>query len=755
MYLLLVDHKLISSSDLKELIDQGSEETDVVNCFSQETLLKVADKLMPDIVIIDFELVKGELAGLFDSLRSKNKDAYIMALINSDYYDALNNAIELGGIDDYMVKPIQKEDLVARLRIATRKKKQLRRDSDESYRYAAGEAVESEEGGGYQDYPVDAASETTDQAQDRDEFGDASEYADDDQDILQYSGITEEDLLDTESDHRADQESTGKDEDIDLFEEEKPGEPELKFEPAEGSEEQAEEEIDFFDDLDLLGEQTEQDKHEEMEMPEPEQEQPYGPDEMDFDSTQGGGDQEVPDHETSRQIQFPEPDLFDDTYGTDQGEESLPDEKQEEGEEDLLELFDDVDNIFDAKAGPEEESPDQDEEESLFEEKAPDDSEPAPDVVRPADEFLGKSKPEDQSEPTLPLAEDKQFFDDLFDDEPGAEKPDEPGEGGAGFATIDQEPDREQEETLFKEEGSSDPFPAAYDDEALDEEDDEDLYPSGPQISQEEIRRKSSLPGKSADEFLFGEDQEDETEEPEDELEVQDSEQYETESTEDDSGFEDDDQEEQEGQSRLRKTKKSRGRFKDFFSIFGNILFVILLLVMAGLSFFLIQSRITGGVPQVGGYQMYIVLSGSMSPEFDTGSLAFVREMEPEQLVVGDIITFRSPNNPESLTTHRIVEIQRDDGLRFITRGDANNVNDPSPVPAENVVGMVTFTVPYVGYLLNFVQTTQGLILLIFVPGVLIIVFELNKILKYLTQGDNGNKRSRDGDYNRLAEDKR
>ena len=754
MYLLLVDHKLISSSDLKELIDQGFEETDVVNCFSQETLLKVADKLMPDIVIIDFDLVKGELAGLFDSLRSKNKDAYVMALINSDYYDALNNAIELGGIDDYMVKPIQKEDLFARLRIATRKKKQPRRDSDESYRYAAGEAAESEEGGGYQDYPVDAASETIDQAQDRDEFGDASEYADDDQDILQYSGITEEDLLDTEPDHRAEQESTGKNEDIGLFEEDKPDEQELKFGPDEDSEEQAEEKIDFFEDLDLLGEQTEQDKHEAEEMDEPEQEQTYEPDEADFGSTREGGDQEVPDHEPPRQIQFPEPDLFEDPYGTDQGEEYLPDKKQEAGEEDLLKLFDDVDNIFDTKAGPEEEYPARDEGESLFEEKAPDDSEPAPDVVRPADEFLGKSKPEDHSEPTLPLAEDKKFFDDLFDDEPGAEKPDEPGEGEADFTTLDQEQDRGQEETLFKEEGSSGPFPAAYE-EAFSEEDDEDLYPRGPQMSQEEIRRKSSLPGKSADEFLFGENQEDETEKSADEPEVQDSEHYETGSTGDYSGFEDDDQEEQEGQSRLRKTKKSRGRFKGFFSIFGNILFVILLLVMAGLSFFLIQSRITGGVPQVAGYQMYIVLSGSMSPEFDTGSLAFVRETEPEQLVVGDVITFRNPNNPESLTTHRVVEIQRDDGLRFITRGDANNVNDPNPVPAENVVGMVTFTVPYVGYLLNFVQTTQGLILLIFVPGVLIIVFELNKILKYLTQGDNGNKRSRDGDYGRIAEGER
>ena len=162
-----------------------------------------------------------------------------------------------------------------------------------------------------------------------------------------------------------------------------------------------------------------------------------------------------------------------------------------------------------------------------------------------------------------------------------------------------------------------------------------------------------------------------------------------------------------------------------------------------------------GGVPQVAGYQMYIVLSGSMSPEFDTGSLAFVREVDPLELTEGDIITFQSTNDEGSLTTHRIVEVQREDGLQFITRGDANNINDPIPVPADNVVGIVTGSVPYVGYLINFAQTTQGLVLLIFIPGVLIILFELSKIVRYLSQNEGGHKSSKDGDYSPLAEGKR
>lgn len=155
---------------------------------------------------------------------------------------------------------------------------------------------------------------------------------------------------------------------------------------------------------------------------------------------------------------------------------------------------------------------------------------------------------------------------------------------------------------------------------------------------------------------------------------------------------------------------------------------------MAVLSFFLIQVRITGGPPQIAGYQMYIVLSSSMNPEFDTGSLAFVREIPPEQVVVGDVITFRRSADTDTLITHRVVEISREDGLRFITRGDANDINDPNPVLADNVIGRVTGSLPYLGYLLNYVQTRQGLIMLIFIPGIIIILFEIRKIIKYLTQ---------------------
>lgn len=181
--------------------------------------------------------------------------------------------------------------------------------------------------------------------------------------------------------------------------------------------------------------------------------------------------------------------------------------------------------------------------------------------------------------------------------------------------------------------------------------------------------------------------------------------------------------------------QQDKGSMSRPLTIIGNISFAAILLIMSILVFFLVQSRLSGGPPAVAGHQMYIVLSGSMQPAFDTGSLAFVRPVDPDTIKAGDIITFRSQNSA-SLTTHRVVELLSDSGLSFVTRGDANNVNDPNPVPAARLVGKMVFSISYVGYLMSFAQTKAGLISLVFIPALLIIFFEVKNLFKYANEMD-------------------
>ena len=123
MYLLLVDSELFTSADLQEMLKHAPDGSDIVNTYSVETLLRVAGKISPDIIIVDFDLIDDEEADdIFKELRSISEKAHILALIDSDNYDKLFEAIDHAGVDDYIVKPIRKEELIARVQIASRRK---------------------------------------------------------------------------------------------------------------------------------------------------------------------------------------------------------------------------------------------------------------------------------------------------------------------------------------------------------------------------------------------------------------------------------------------------------------------------------------------------------------------------------------------------------------------------------------------------------------------------------------------------------
>ena len=79
------------------------------------------------------------------------------------------------------------------------------------------------------------------------------------------------------------------------------------------------------------------------------------------------------------------------------------------------------------------------------------------------------------------------------------------------------------------------------------------------------------------------------------------------------------------------------------------------------------------------GWHVNAVISGSMEPAVHTGDVIITRPVAPGQVAVGEIILFR-PARGESFVAHRVVAVARDPDLHFVTKGDANNDRDPSPV---------------------------------------------------------------------------
>lgn len=121
------------------------------------------------------------------------------------------------------------------------------------------------------------------------------------------------------------------------------------------------------------------------------------------------------------------------------------------------------------------------------------------------------------------------------------------------------------------------------------------------------------------------------------------------------------------------------------------------------------------------GWRLDAVLTGSMAPELEIGSLVFTRSVEPETIAVGDIITFRPAANGQALITHRVIGVGRSSSLYFETKGDANQAPDPFTVPARNLIGRVAFDAPYWGYATEFLKTPLGFLFALVIPGTVLI----------------------------------
>jgi hypothetical protein len=95
---------------------------------------------------------------------------------------------------------------------------------------------------------------------------------------------------------------------------------------------------------------------------------------------------------------------------------------------------------------------------------------------------------------------------------------------------------------------------------------------------------------------------------------------------------------------------------------------------------------------------------------------------------VGDVITFTQKSGKDAVT-HRINTIDNANGtVTYTTKGDANNQVDNSAVAKDQVVGKVIWTIPYLGFGIEYAKKPYGFILLVIVPATIIIYEELKNI---------------------------
>ena len=156
---------------------------------------------------------------------------------------------------------------------------------------------------------------------------------------------------------------------------------------------------------------------------------------------------------------------------------------------------------------------------------------------------------------------------------------------------------------------------------------------------------------------------------------------------------------------------------KRIWSITSTVLVVVIVLCAV----FLMGSRLLG-------YRCFNIISPSMEPEYGVGDLIYVKQINPESIKEGDVITF-IVNEDLVVGTHRVVRVDREN-KHFYTKGDANQLEDGDPVHYNNVIGVPQFSIPKLGYVSDFIQNPPGTYIALSVGLVLVLAVFLPDLLR-------------------------
>ena len=154
-----------------------------------------------------------------------------------------------------------------------------------------------------------------------------------------------------------------------------------------------------------------------------------------------------------------------------------------------------------------------------------------------------------------------------------------------------------------------------------------------------------------------------------------------------------------------------------------NVISTVMLVLVLIIAFCLVGLKLFG-------FQIYTVLSGSMSPTYFTGSVVYVKEVDVDDLKKGDVVIYKV--NGTTNVTHRIISIEYDpenpDKKMFRTKGDHNETDD-GLIDPDVVFGKIYFGLPLLGYVAFVLQLPIGkfiaittclfVLLLTFVPDIL------------------------------------
>ena len=194
---------------------------------------------------------------------------------------------------------------------------------------------------------------------------------------------------------------------------------------------------------------------------------------------------------------------------------------------------------------------------------------------------------------------------------------------------------------------------------------------------------------------------------------------------------ENEEKEERTDKDKNNKKDKKKRKMPKALKIIGNIIYYIFFAFVTVILLLILVQRFSKNEVAIGGYRVFNVITESMVPEYEVGDVIISEEVEAKNIELGDDVVYLGKEAPfKDLTvTHRVVDLnENEDGsYSFITRGIANNVDDPI-IEESQIYGRIIYKVYSLSYISKAINNTYLFFFVIFVPITILVSIKIIQV---------------------------
>ena len=141
--------------------------------------------------------------------------------------------------------------------------------------------------------------------------------------------------------------------------------------------------------------------------------------------------------------------------------------------------------------------------------------------------------------------------------------------------------------------------------------------------------------------------------------------------------------------------------------------------------------------PSFFGIKTFTIISGSMMPTINVDDVVIVKEINPWEIQIDDIVSFKTDNE---IVTHRVINIETKNGVTiFTTQGDNNDVTDLENIEFYQIEGKMIGKIPKIGKILNLLKNK-----IVFITTIIFLilgfVFQKKKITNKIRRSEKREK---------------